>query len=100
MAPQHANQQGVHLRQHARLGPARQPSPQGRPADLRRCRGETTPGRALTQEPPQGRQNPNRVGGRVAASALLGWVADLDYSRNQAQNPDVQGSLLCLARQT
>ena len=55
MAPQHADQQGVHLGQQARLGPASQPPPQGRAARLRRCRGQAAPGRALTQEAPQSR---------------------------------------------
>src|SRR4051812_36115065 len=59
MAPQHADQHGTHLAQHPRLGPAWEPPPQGRAARLRRCRGETTPGRALAQEAPQGRQHPD-----------------------------------------
>ena len=93
MAPQHADQQGVHLGQHARLGPARQPPPQGRAAGLRRCRGQAAPGRALAQEAPQGPLTPGssrRAGGRKRPP---GAVADLDHGRNQAQNPDVQGCL-------
>jgi hypothetical protein len=55
MAPQHADQHGMDLRQQARLGPACQPSPQGRSADLSLCRGQAAPRCALAQEPPQGR---------------------------------------------
>ncbi len=72
MAPQQADQQGMNLRQQTGVSPACQPSPQGRPADLRRCRGQAAPGCALAQEPPHGRQHPDRVGGRVAATALPG----------------------------
>ena len=71
VAPQHANQQGVHLGQHTRLGPACQPSPQGRTAGLRRCRGQAAPGRALAQEAPQGPQHPHRLGRRVTASPVV-----------------------------
>ena len=77
MAPQHADQQGVHLGQHARLGPACQPPPQGRAARLSRCRGQAAPGCALTQEAPQGPQHPDGLGGRVAASSPPGRSAGL-----------------------
>ena len=100
MAPQHANQQGVHLRQHTRLGPACEPPPQGRAAGLRRCRGQAAPGRALAQEPPQGGQHSDRLGRRMAATALPGWITVVDDRRKQAQDPDIQGSLPCLASQT
>src|SRR6185436_8975306 len=77
------------LGQHARLGPACQPPPQGRAAGLVPCRAQAAPGCALTQEAPQGPQHPDRVGRRVARSMLSGQLADLDHGRNQAQNPDV-----------
>src|SRR4051794_29450328 len=96
ITPQHADQHGVDLRQQAHPGPACQPSPQGRTAGLSRCRGQAAPGRALAQEPPQSRQHPDRLGGRVAASALPGWIAELDHSRDQAQDLDVQGCPPCL----
>src|SRR3954451_24415604 len=47
VAPQHADQHGVHLGQQAHPGPACEPPAQGRAAGLSGCRGETTPGRAL-----------------------------------------------------
>jgi hypothetical protein len=100
MAPQHADQHGVHLRQQAHPGPAREPPPQGRAAGLRRCRGQAAPRRALPQEAPQSGQHPDRFGGRMAASALPGWIADLNHRRNQTQDPDVQGCPPCLAHQT
>ena len=92
MAPQHANQQGVHLGQQADPGPACEPSPQGRAARLSRCRDEAAPRRARAQEPPQRRQHPDCVGRWGAATARPGWIADLDHGCNPAQDPDVQGS--------
>ena len=90
----------THLRQHTRLGPACEPPPQGRAAGLRRCRGQAAPGRALAQEPPQGGQHSDRLGRRMAATALPGWITVVDDRRKQAQDPDIQGSLPCLASQT
>src|SRR4051812_22313303 len=98
--PQHADQQGVHLRQHTRLGPACEPPPQGRAARLRRCRGQTAPGCALAQEAPQSRQHPDCLGRRMAAAVLPGWIAHLNHCRDHAQNPAVQGCPPCLTRQT
>src|SRR3954469_15872919 len=91
---------GVPLGQHARLGPACEPPPQGRTARLVPCRAQAAPGRALAQEAPQSRQHPDRVNRRVARSMLSWRLADLDHGRNQTQDPDVQGYLLCLAYQT
>src|SRR3954469_9727668 len=99
MASQHANQQGVHLGQHTRLGPACEPPPQGRTAGRVPCRAQAAPGRALAQEAPQSRQHPDGLGRRVARSRLSWRLADLDHGRNQTQDPDVQGCPPCLTCQ-
>src|SRR3982751_3480625 len=88
------------LGQHTRLGPACEPPPQGRTAGLVPCRAQAAPGRALAQEAPQSRQHPDRVSRRAARSMLSWRPAHLDHGRNQTQDPDVQGYLLCLAYQT
>src|SRR3954466_12211210 len=99
VAPQHANQQGVHLGQHPRLGPACEPPPQGRAAGLVPCRAQAAPGCALAQEAPQGRQHPDRVGGWMTTATLSGWIAHLNHGRDHAQGPAVQGCPPCLTCQ-
>jgi len=92
MAPQHANQHGMHLRQNAIPGPACGPPPQGRAAGLNRCRGQAAPEHPFTQEPPQRRQHPDRFGGRVAASAgaaYIGLIGDCTLISLRRTRPGV-----------
>src|SRR4051794_787790 len=96
MASQHANQQGVHLGQHPRLGPACEPPPQGRTAGRVPCRAQAAPGRALAQEAPQRRQHPDRVGGGMTTATLSGWIAHLNHGRDHPQGPAAQGCPPCL----
>jgi hypothetical protein len=100
MAAQHADEQGVHLRQQARLGPPRQASAQGRAAGLILGGGQAAPGRALAQKAPQRRYDPDGLGWWVARSAALPPSTCIDHRGDEMQKPEVQCRFPRLISQT
>src|SRR5918998_4538276 len=90
MAAQHADQLRVHLRQQARLGPARQEPAQGRAAGLVLGGDQAAPGRALAQEAAQRRHDPDGLGRWMARSAARLLITGVDHGGDEMQGPGIQ----------
>jgi hypothetical protein len=91
MAAQHADQQGVHLRQQARPRPPHQAAAQGRAAGLVLGGDQAAPWRALAQEAPQRRHHPDGLGWWVARPAARQVVvAGVDHRGDEMQELEIQ----------
>src|SRR4051812_27989464 len=100
IAPQHADQDGMNLRQYTGARPLLEMAAQGRTADPARGGLQTAPRCAFPEKLPQSGQHSNCRRSGMAATPLLRWRAEIDDRRDQVQKPEVQCLLPCLKLQT
>ena len=100
VAAQHADQDGMNLRQHTDARPLLQMAAQGRTADLAGARRQAAPRRAFPEELSQRGHHPNRCRSGMTTTSLLRWRAEIDDCRDQVQISEIHCFLPCLTRQT
>src|SRR3954468_20209148 len=100
VAAQHADQDGMNLRQHTDARPLLQMAAQGRTADLAGGRRQAAPRRAFPQELSQRGHYPNRCRSGMTTTLLLRWRTEIDDCRDQVQISEVHCFPPCLTRQT
>src|SRR4051812_37632637 len=100
IAAQHADQDGMNLRQYTGARPLLQMAAQGRTADLISGRFQTAPRRALSEKLTQGGQHPNRRRSGMAATLLGGGREKINNCRDELKNQKTHPLPPCLPPQT